>query len=411
MKNLLVLSHVLPFPEFSGQQQRVKNTLKALKHLFRVTFVTVGKQNEVSKIEAQMSDYSDKVICLPSKYNKNNISKLLHRGIGSVKSYRTALKLSNYVIGELEFAPDRISSVLADNKYDCALFEYFHAFKSVEIFRKKNIPCVLDMHNVLWQAYANRQNESFYFSKWWRKKQLQKYTAAEEAAWNQFDGIIAINKEEYEYVKQTVKSDIKVFYAPMGIDLTAWKFDWTFQENPPRIGYYGGLGSRHNQQSALNCYENIMPCVWRNFPDAELWIIGSHPPKNLSKLAEQDSRIVVTGFVDDIKSLLQTMSVVVCPWKGIYGFRSRLIEVMALGIPLVTTFDAVYGMDLQNEQGILLGESDSDLAEKVLKLLSDKKYSEHQSRLARLEIEKRYSFENTYNKLISELDVWLESFN
>lgn len=409
MKKLLVLSHVLPFPGFSGQQQRVKYTLEALKDKFRITFLTFANQKNISKIESEMSDYCEKVICLPSKYNKSNFNKAFYKSLATVKTFANALNFSNYVIGELEFAEERIAPILKENDFDCALFEYWHAFKSVDLFRENDIPCVLDMHNVLWQSYINQQSNKFYLSKRWRENQLRKYIAVEENAWNKFDGIIAINKKEFHYVKEKVEDDIKVFHTPMGIDLNYWESNGYSDESKPKVAYYGGLNSPHNQQSAMDCYSDIMPKIWKKFPDAEFWIVGSNPPEHISKLSQEDSRVFVTGFVEDIKSVLQKMSVIVCPWKGTYGFRSRLIEVMALGIPLVTTFDAVYGMGLQNEKGVLLGESNKILSEKTLKILSDKKYAERQSRLGRVEVEKLFSFENTYNKLAVDLNSWLNS--
>lgn len=411
MKNILVLSHVLPFPGFSGQQQRVKNTLKSLRDKFQITFVTFGNKDDVSRIENELSVYCEKVICLPSKYSKSKITKLYYRGLATANSLATGLKPSNYIIGELEFTPKTLSPILDENKFDCALFEYWHAFKAVNTFRKRGIPTILDMHNVLWQSYIKQQNEKVYFSKSWAKNQLKKYTTIEEKAWNEFDGIIAINKEEFEYVKRRITNGSEVFYTPMGIDLNSWQFDWSPSIDQPKVAYYGGLNSHQNQQSALYCYQNIMPKVWKKFPDAEFWIIGSNPPEKITKLTKEDSRVVVTGFVEDIKSVLKKMSVVVCPWKGKYGFRSRLIEVMALGIPLVTTEDAVDGMELQDNKGILLGEKNDELLEKVLKILRDKEYAKQLSKQARLEIESLYSFENTYDKLTSDLNSWLDEFS
>src|SRR5690606_14691233 len=111
-----------------------------------------------------------------------------------------------------------------------------------------------------------------------------------------------------------------------GIDLQKWPYSWQ-PAQPPRIAYYGGLGSPHNQRDALQCYEEIMPTVWAHFPDVELWIVGSRPPATIQALAEQDSRVTVTGFVERVQDVLQTMTAVLCPWTGKYGFRSRLIEV------------------------------------------------------------------------------------
>jgi glycosyltransferase involved in cell wall biosynthesis len=163
----------------------------------------------------------------------------------------------------------------------------------------------------------------------------------------------------------------------------------------------------HNQRDALICYTDIMPGIWKEFPDAELWLVGSNPPASLQALSS-DPRVKVTGFVEDVQSLLSTMSAVVCPWTGTYGFRSRLIEVMALGIPLVASPDAVYGMELENGKGLLLGEDNEGLLKGVMRLLKDDPFAKEQSKLAREQVTRLYSLETTYDRLTSELHDWLK---
>lgn len=140
-----------------------------------------------------------------------------------------------------------------------------------------------------------------------------------------------------------------------------------------------------------------MPHIWARFPEAELWLIGSQPPMNLMQLG--NPRVKVTGFVPRVQDILATMSVVICPWWGAYGFRSRVIEVMALGVPIVTTSDAVEGMDLVDGNGILVRPEASQLCEAALGLLESRSAAQRQSTLARAEIEAKYALESTYGEL------------
>ena len=146
-----------------------------------------------------------------------------------------------------------------------------------------------------------------------------------------------------------------------------------------------------------------MPLVWHRIPEAELWLVGSEPPASLLGLQDTDQRVHVTGYVEQIQDLLSTMSLILCPWTGTYGFRSRLVEVMALGVPVIASPDAVYGMDMRDGAGIFLRDSDSDMAEVGLELLEHPAYAKAQSRLARQQVEQKYSFEATYGRLAQEL--------
>lgn len=402
---LLVISHVLPFPRSSGQQQRVFYTLQAARQRFHITFATVANGN-AEKVRDELSTLCDEVLLLPSQYSRSKTGKAFYKAAGAVHALRTGLKFSNYVIGEVEFSPTRVGDLLRTATFDCALFEYWHAIKSVPVLREKGIPCVLDMHDILWRSYAAELEAAPALPKWWRNLALSRYKKQEEDAWKQFDGLIAINSEEQRYVHPRLSEAARMFNAPMGVDLDFWPFCWE-PAQPIRVGYYGGLGSSRNQEAALRCVKQIMPKIWRRFPEAELWLVGSNPPESIRALSS-DPRVKVTGYVEDVKQVLSTMSLILCPWSGTFGFRSRLVEAMALGVPVVASPDAVHGMELEDGNGLLLGSNDDALAGLALRLLTDEAYSSEQSQLARGQVERLFSISNTYGRLVSELSDWLQ---
>ncbi|MDD2923304.1 MAG: glycosyltransferase family 4 protein, partial [Anaerolineales bacterium] len=315
---LLVVSSVLPFPGTAGQQQRVAYTLKALREYFHVTFLTAAD----GSIRSRLLEHVDDAILLPPKYSKNIFTRIFHRTAALIYTGFTGLKLSNYITGKLEFSPRRISSLLNERSFDIALFEYWHAVESVPVFRQKNIPCVLDMHNILWQSYKRHPPAKTFMLRGWSDWAISQYKKREEEAWKKFDGLIAINRAEMEYTAQRISDKTKIFYAPMGVDISSWAYSWR-PAHPPRLAYYGGLGSRHNQLDAIFCYEQIMPIIWREHPNAELWLVGSNPPDLLKKIEAADPRVKVTDYIEQVQNALARMSVVLCPWSGTYGFRSR----------------------------------------------------------------------------------------
>ena len=193
---------------------------------------------------------------------------------------------------------------------------------------------------------------------------------------------------------------------PMGIDLAQWPLGYK-PVSPPRIAFFGGLGSPHNQHEARHFLHRAMPRVWESEPRAEYWIVGSNPPPEIRDLAASEPRVRVTGFVEDVVPLLQSMTLVVCPWKGTYGFRSRLVQVMALGLPVVTSPDAIWGMDFQHGKGILLADDGESFAKQAVELLRNTDLAQSQGILGRQAVEDKYSFEATYGQLTREILSWL----
>lgn len=403
---MLVVSHVLPYPRTTGQQQRVYYTLRHAREHFHITFATIG--GAVTKhAEAALADLCDDIVELPSRYQRSGIYRLYHKAASGIYSLATGLKPSNYIIGQVEFGPDRIAELASSGGFVCVLLEYWHAWQSAVACRKLGLRCILDTHNVLWRGHESRLREFSRSPSWWQARSVARYRAAEERAWKAFDTVIAISRGEEETIRSCVGAETKVFYGPMGTNLEAWPYSWK-PASPPRLAYYGGLGSAHNQCDARKCFELIMPHVWARHPEAEFWIVGSNPPPDLLALGA-DRRVHVTGFVPDVQRVLRSMTAVLCPWSGTYGFRSRVIEVMALGVPLVATPDTVWGMDLEEGKGFLPGVSMAELATWTNRLLDDPAFASEQSSLARRQVERSFSLDNTYGRLMGELHEWLAS--
>lgn len=403
---LLILSAVHPFPRTSGQQQRVYYKLRALRDQFHLTFLTIADLGEAESVQQKLLELCDEAIVLPSAYTRSRLSHALHKILGSLYVLLTGLKFSNYLAGKVEFSTARLMSILKDHHFDAVLFEYWHAHEAAGWFRSGGARTILDMHDILWRSYARQLDAKPYLSSWLKDWMRRRYQAREESAWNDFDMLIAINQEELEYVRQHIRPGIVSFYAPMGTDISAWTYCWQPALSPRRIAYYGSLGSSHNQQDALLCYREIMPLIWVQYPDLEFWIVGSNPPGFIKELAS-DRRVHVTGFVEEPKDVLKHMSLVLCPWSGTYGFRSRVVEVMALGVPVIASDDAVQGMGFESGRGIFLGRSPVDMAICSLDLLHDEVELAGQSRLARRQMEEKFSYDVTYLRLSNELAAQL----
>lgn len=397
----LVISAVLPYPGSGGQQQRVRHTLRALRGHFRCTFLTVAPAAAVGSTLEKLAEHADESIVLRSRVTRTAVHRLTTQLAAFVYAGITGLKRSNYLIGRVDLSARRVADTLAGRSFACSLTEYWHLHECARMLAERGTPCVLDMHNILWKSYERQLSDVRWLPWAARRAYVAKYRDEEERAWSKYDLLVTINRAEHDYVSARLGGGTRVLYAPMGIDLAAWPFSWD-PVSPPRIAYYGGLGSHHNQNDARVAAAEVMPRVWARHPCAEFWVVGSNPPEDIQRLARMDSRVRVTGFVANPQIVLRTMAAVVCPWTGTYGFRSRLVEVMALGVPVVTTADAVVGMELRAGEDLLVANSPEGLADGVVALL-DAGLAARLSGQARKQVERLYSFEATYGALAAEL--------
>lgn len=395
---LLIISAILPFPLNSGQRVRVFNKIYALRQTFQVTFLSYAPPVEVAAVQQKVAEQVDRAVILPMHSRQSLGVQLWYQVKNQLQAAQTGLRASNHLVGDVELTTKRLLAACQPEAFDLVLYEYWHTHATTTLFRELGIPTVLDMHDLCWRVMERRLN---WLPGWLRGRRVQAYRRQEEAAWAKYDLLVAINREEERYVRSVLPAQA-TWYTPMGIDTEAvWQYQW-LPANPPRIAFYGALGSLGNQNGVNWCLERIMPAIWTTYPNLEFWIVGGTPSKQIQQLTA-NPRIKVTGFVPDVAQILKQMSLVLCPWQGKFGFRSRLIEVMALGVPVVATPDAVFGMGLEAGQGLLLAETDAGLGQICLNLLADGQGLCRHSRLARQQVEAKFSFPATYGALSQRL--------
>lgn len=400
---LLVVSPVVPYPLDMACKVRILNILKATNLQFEITFLSYCDQKYISRNEKILNPSCSRIILLPVRSRKNLATRALHKAISNLVYFTAGIPPEQYYSSILNLSPKRMQNALGSSSFDLVLFEYWFASGSVERFRKAGVHCILDMHDIMWQkrVTSNNSNPVGILGKNYQNFLNSRYRLVEEATWQHFDNIITINFAEEEYVRERLSSEISIITAGTGVDLDEWPYCWS-PASPPRIVFYGSLSGKENEMAALRCANKIMPLVWSKVPNAELWLIGANPSNNLRKL-DTNYRIKVTGFVEMVQDVLSTATVMLCPLKGRYGFRSRLIEAMALGVPLSVTTDAVYGMGLEDGRGIYILDSDAEIASKSVKLLQNPGLAFEQSILAREQVERKFSFEATYGRIVSSL--------
>jgi glycosyltransferase involved in cell wall biosynthesis len=152
--------------------------------------------------------------------------------------------------------------------------------------------------------------------------------------------------------------DQRVSVVPNGVNLDYWS------RRTPRLGnrtlvFTGALHYRPNHDAALVLIEQILPRLKGRFPDLDLLVVGRDPSEELSQAATRHGA-TVTGFVEDMRPYLERGSIFVAPLRFGMGVQNKLLEALAMGLPVVTTPLAADG--LRTETG---GHAPVELADDV----------------------------------------------
>ncbi|TAD86470.1 MAG: glycosyltransferase family 1 protein [Bacteroidetes bacterium] len=394
MKKLLLLTHVNPFSGQSGQAQRVRYTLQALQQHFNVhlvygTYAEKEKQHFLN--DGVKNSFSGTASVITSRRHFGHY-------LGALFSeYFIGLKSSNYFIARL-FGYRHLQHHVRLSDYDVVFFEYWHAYKTAQLIRRyhPNITTICDTHNILsatYSLYVNAHPVKKLFPTWFKKR----YSHVEfRVALPSFQYIVAINLAEYDTLVHAFNSET-VWYCPMGVDLSLFAQAAPYAPNKPFVVlYYGGLGSQHNQQAAVEVYKTFVEPAVNQGLNVKYKIVGSNPPAHFVQQFNSDV-VSVIGYCSSLTDAFAGVSLAIIPWKGKYGFRSRLIELSACGIPIFTSADAVWGMGYTHQTNAYIFDSmDADAYKFFTGLYQNSDDLLAVSKAASRFVNEQYAYENTY---------------
>ena len=143
--------------------------------------------------------------------------------------------------------------------------------------------------------------------------------------------------------------------------------------------FVAGFAHPPNVDAARWLVEAIMPAVWAKHPDLRLALVGSNPTADVAALA--DARVEVTGFVEDaeLQRRYAHARVAVVPLRYGAGVKSKVVEALQQGLPLVTTGVGAQGLP-GVESACRVADDATALADHILTLLEDDAAWQAQSR-------------------------------
>lgn len=128
---------------------------------------------------------------------------------------------------------------------------------------------------------------------------------------------------------------------PNGIDLGHWRR--TTDRLGDEVVLVGNLGYRPNADAATHLVEDVMPLVWGARPDARVSLVGVGASEALVRRLDRPG-VTVVGAVPDVRPHLERAAVVVAPLRIATGIQNKLLEAMAMEVPVVTTPVAAAGL-------------------------------------------------------------------
>lgn len=255
---------------------------------------------------------------------------------------------------------------MREERFDLVQVEHVEAGIGIRV--PAGIPLVVDCHDVITKpkerifcsASGGRRIPAwlaFSLTRWVERRVLRKSAMA-----------FVRSEVDREYLAAAVPGvPTRVVPHPCGLDLTGQGR----AHDGRTILFLGALHRSLNVDAVLYFAKQVFPAVREKVPDARFIVAGVNPPEALVRLDSHADGIRVVGPVEEVETAYCSATVFAAPILVGGGIIVKILDAMAVGVPVVTTTFGNEGIGAAPGKEILVADDPERFADAVVRLLRD----------------------------------------
>lgn len=282
-----------------------------------------------------------------------------------------------------------IEEKLKQNHYDIVhLFGGVHVYEFADLL--KDIPSVITPYES-YSLYLKRAFQQHRSIGIWLNRQITRQF--EKWMYSPYRRTVVLTEEDATELSG-INSQLELSVIPNGIDLDDFQSENRVREEAILL-FVGNYEYPPNHDAALILARNIFPEVLKAIPEAKLQLVGNAPSDEMRQLGNE--HIEITGRVARVQDYLASATVFVCPLRVGAGIKNKVLEALAMAIPIIATPLSVEGISANHGEHLLISDLDS-MADTIVDLLKNKSLQTSLSENARPLIESHYSWTGVVNQ-------------
>ncbi len=353
MKLFILLSRV-PYPLEKGDKLRAFNQIKELSQKHQIILFALNDERLDDKALTELKKYCVAISIL--KFSKFTIFFNLLRAFFSGKP----LQVGYFYFSK---AQKKVDELIAKHKPDHI---YCQLIRTAEYIKKyPQIPKTLDYMDVFSKGIERRLSTDPFYMKPFLAMEYKRLLKYENKAFAYFNSRTIISEQDKNLIPHPDKN--KIVVVPNGVDTSYFKPIQHKKEY--ELLFNGNMNYPPNIESVEYLVEKVMPYVWHKLPHTRLLISGASPHKIVMDLASD--KVIVTGWVDDIRINFAKSKILVAPMQISIGLQNKLLEAMAMQLPCITSTLANNALGAKPDVQILVADSPEQYALHIIDLLQN----------------------------------------
>ncbi len=410
MKELLFLAHRIPYPPSKGDKIRSYHILKHLAGSYRIHLGAFVDDPQDWRYQAKLEAMCASVQLLPLRPRPARLRSL--RGLFN----HSALSVPYFHQQAMQRWVDAIMKRDAVERvfvYSSPMAQYVMGRGSASLRRVVDF---VDVDSDKWQQYAQRKPWPL---SWLYRREGQRLLAFERGVARTFDASVFVSAPEAALFRQLAPESAEAVHSmDNGVDFSYFSpdlgYENPYQDQSDVLVFTGAMDYWANVDAVRWFARQVFARVRRAIPSARFVIVGARPTREVRQLAALPG-VSVTGTVADVRPYLAHARAAVAPLRIARGVQNKVLEAMAMAVPVLATPAAVQGIEYSNPASLQVADNELQLAQLASALLQGRKAQP--MRASRQWVCQRYDWDSNLSCLYEYLEgrsdqsEWLRTDN
>lgn len=376
---ILFFANRVPYPPYRGDKLKIFNLAKRLKERHELHLLTFAQTQQDLSYKKELEQIFTEVhfIHLPKwKSALNCLAALWDKTPLQVLYFRSPAMRK------------KLDELLAVHRYDAVHVQ--HLRMSPYFAHKQDVPRILDLPDAFSLYWARRKAAQ-------KNALLRIFESIEQKRVLHYEQVMCLynlslvcSPEDLAYLKKEHGIN-NIDLLPNGVDLgifSARNHDYSHNHT---LLFTGNMDYAPNVDAVTYFVKDILPLVRQQFPGVVFIIAGQRPVKKVQELACE--YVKVTGFIQDLASVYNSASVVVAPLRFGAGTQNKVLEAMAMGVPVVCSNIGFKGLGIESGEGAVMQTETKAFAQSIADLLSSAELREATGRKGIKVIRERFDWD------------------
>lgn len=382
---ILFLSHRFPYPPTFGSKVRAFNVIRHLARRHEVTVLSLARSKEELEQDQGIAPYC------------HGYKAFLVRN--PVQAAKIALTLPSTISASEAFFHSAALQREVDRQLGARSFDFVFAHCSAVgryVDHVDGLPMLMDLCDVdsrKWGDYVAFKRWPLTLGYRWEAWRVEQ---AERRAAGRFDRVtVATAGEVRTLAEMGIRDGVDWFANGVDLDFFAPSDE---PADPNLISFVGRMDYFPNEQCMVEFCADVWPELRRVRPGLHLQIVGAEPTSRVRALARYEG-VSVTGAVPDVRPYVRRSALTIAPLRIARGTQNKILESMAMGVPVVASRIAAAGVDAVAGEHLLVADDPAESCDAVLGLLADPSRRSELARAGRERVRTHHAWPNAMARL------------